>query len=139
MQAESWSGNASTARGRRGDPMRSAVITFLVTLLFGCTVTSDGQFQQIKGAPIDYARVDQLKENETLKEQALAALGSPTEVTSTADGTEMLEYVSVKQRESVNKTLGVSHGRSRQIMEERVTLFFKNDVLMRKDKASSVH
>ena len=60
------------------------------------------------------------------------------EVTRSADGIEALQYVSVKQRESVNRTLGISHGRSHQTMEERVTMFTKDDVLTRKEKISSV-
>ena len=117
------------------------LITLLLAMtavLLGCTVTSDGPFQQIQGTPIDYLKVDQLKEGVASRAEVIAALGSPTHTTNTPDGAEALEYVSVKQRQSVNRTLGISHRRSSQTMEERVTMFIKGGVLVRKEKASSI-
>lgn len=118
--------------------MRKVPIVILLVLSSGCMATSDGPFEQIAGAPIDYAKVDQLAEREATKVQVLAALGSPTHISVGADGTEVIEYASVKQRESVNKTFGISHGRSKQTMEERVTLSFKDGLLVKKEKASTV-
>ena len=140
MQAKTWRSSASIVREHRGDLVRMIILSLAtMAVLMGCTVTSDGPFNQVQGAPIDYAKVDQLKENAASKAEVIAALGSPTRTTSTPDGVEALEYVSVRQRQSVSRTLGILHGRSTQTIEERVTMLIKAGVLVRKEKASSIH
>jgi outer membrane protein assembly factor BamE (lipoprotein component of BamABCDE complex) len=118
--------------------MRTAISIVLLMLLTACMSTADGPFQQLKGRAIDYDAVDRLVENQSTKPQVLEALGDPTEM-STAGGNEIIKYVSVKQRESISKLAGIRVGRSKQTMEETVTLTISNGVLARKEKASVVH
>src|SRR6266699_694922 len=116
--------------------MRNIMIAMVLTMLAACMVVSDGPFEQVEGTPIDYAKVDQLTENKNIKDEVIAALGSPTKTSVDADGIEVIEYVSVKRRESVHTTLGITHGRQTQTFEERVTLSFKSGILVRKHKDS---
>lgn len=114
------------------------MMAILFTALCGCTI-SDGPFQQVRGVPIDYENFDQLTENRSTVAEALSALGTPTRREIRPDGTEVLEYLSAKRRESIKRTLGVRHGRETQTMEERVVLVFKDGALLSKHKESEIY
>jgi outer membrane protein assembly factor BamE (lipoprotein component of BamABCDE complex) len=110
----------------------------LLTFLMGCMNTADGPFQLIRGRAIDYDAVDRFVENETTRAQAVAVLGAPAETANVGDN-ETLKYIAVKQRESISKVAGVRVSRSKQTMEEQVTLTFSAGTLVRKEKTSVVN
>src|SRR5687768_3068238 len=117
--------------------IRLAITTLLCVAFGGCAV-SDGPFEQVSGRPMDYEAIDQLAVKKATLSEVLAALGTPTLRETSLDGSEVLQYFSVKQRTSSKKTFGIRHGHSAQIMEERVSLIFKQGVLLETSKQSEV-
>ncbi len=104
----------------------------------GCGVMSDGPFEQVGGRPIDYDAYEQLIEDQTTIEQTLSLLGQPFSQVALADGEVRFEYLSIKTRRSVERTLGITTGIHSQTMEEKLTIVFQNGTLVSKQKSSNV-
>lgn len=113
--------------------IRAIFLILFVAFLSACA-TVDGEYVQTEGSRIDYQKLDKLKKGDSSISEAVIALGEPSRRYVDADGIEVLEYVSVKTRESYEKTLGIVHDKETQSLREKLTLTFKRGVLSSKEE-----
>ncbi|GGA33703.1 hypothetical protein GCM10010981_23310 [Dyella nitratireducens] len=116
--------------------IRAIFLILFVAFLSACT-TVDGEYVQTEGAKIDYQKVDKLTKGVSTISETVTALGEPSRRYVGAGDVDVLEYVSVKTRESYEKTLGFIHDKETQSLRETLTLTFEHGVLSSKEEKSA--
>lgn len=118
--------------------MRVVSLLVFAVSLTACTYVRDGEYVQTEGPRIDYQKVDALTKGVSTLSDAVERLGEPSRRYAGPGDREVLEYVSVKTRESHERTFGIDHGSVVQSLHVKLALTFEHGILLSKDTIETI-